>query len=71
MPESEIDVYRSTADLVTVDPPALVGDLAPRLPTGPFEGGPGLDDLFSSGDHGATVAIDPQTRTVVLSGVFG
>ena len=71
MPESEIDVYRSTADLVKVDPPTLVDDLAPKLPTGPFEGSPELDDLFSSGGHGATVAIDPQTRTVVLSGVFG
>lgn len=41
-----------------------------KLPAGPFEGSPALDELFSTGGHSATVAVDPGARTIVLSGLF-
>jgi hypothetical protein len=70
MPKAEIELYRSTSDPARIEAPQIVDELRPRLPSGPFEGGPTLDDLFSTGGYRASVAIDPQTRTVVLSGVF-
>lgn len=71
IPDAEMDALLATEGLGTVEPPPFVDAMASRVPSGPFYGGPALDELFSSNGYGATVALDPGTRTVVLSAVFG
>ena len=70
LPESEIEALRSAAGLEQIDAPALVPGMASQVPAGPFEGSAELDALFSAEGYSASVAIDPATRTVVLTGLF-
>lgn len=70
LPQPEVDTLRTNGDLDPVQPPELVSGMRAKLPAGPFEGGPGLDELFSASGHSATVAMDPGARTIVLSGLF-
>lgn len=70
LPESEIEALRSTAGLERIDAPVLVPGMASQVPAGSFEGSAELDALFSAEGYSASVAIDPATRTVVLTGLF-
>ena len=70
VPQSEVDALQAAGDLDPVQPPELVSGMRAKLPTGPFEGSPALDELFSAPGHSATVALDPRARTIVLSGLI-
>lgn len=71
LPATQMDALLDIKDLVEIDSPVLVEGVASNLPSGPFFGSPTLDALFAENGYGATVALDPKTRTVVLSGLFG
>lgn len=70
IPQSEVETLRATGELDSVKVPEMVSGMQDELPAGPFEGSPALDELFSTDGHSATVALDPRTRTIVLSGLF-
>ncbi|WP_295790085.1 hypothetical protein [uncultured Microbacterium sp.] len=70
LPQSEVDTLQTTGDLSPVQVPDVVSGMRDELPAGPFEGSTALDELFSTDGRSATVALDPRTRTIVLSGRF-
>lgn len=70
LPEAEIDSLLDRSAVSEIDAPHLVDGMAPKVPSGPFVGSTALDALFSEAGRSATVAIDPTSGTVVLSGLF-
>ncbi|MFJ2368048.1 hypothetical protein [Microbacterium sp. NPDC087665] len=70
LPADEFDALLASTDVETIDAPPLVDGMSEKVPAGPFVGSDELDAQFSAGGYTATVALDPQTRTVVLSGLF-
>jgi hypothetical protein len=70
LPADDFDALLASTEVEAIDAPPLVAGMSEKMPAGPFVGSAELDAQFSAGGYGATVALDPQTRTVVLSGLF-